>query len=57
MTSTHLLSIGLILIAVGIVWFIRSLGLGGGSGSIVVLLIGITFCAAALIVHLRRAKR
>jgi hypothetical protein len=57
MTSTQLLSIGMILIAVGIVWFFRSLGLGGGSGSIVVLLIGIAFCAAALIVHLRRAKR
>jgi hypothetical protein len=57
MRPKHLLVSGLILIAVGAVWFFRSLGLGGGSGSVLVLLIGIACCIAALVIYAIRRTR
>ena len=53
----HLLVSGLILIAVGTVWFFRALGLGGGSASVLVLLVGLGCCGAAVFVYLLQGKR
>jgi len=52
MRPKHLLLSGLILIVLGAIWFFRSLGLGGGSGSVLVLLIGSGLCIASLVIYI-----
>ncbi len=57
MKPKYLLILGLILTGVGVVWFFRSLGLGGGFGSVLVLLIGLGCCVATLLVYLPHENR
>ena len=48
------LILGVILIVVGTAWFLHSLGVGGGSGSVLVILAGFCCFVVAIVVDLVR---
>jgi high-affinity Fe2+/Pb2+ permease len=57
MKPKWLLIVGLILIAIGATRFLQSLGIGGGSGSVLVILGGFCFLVAAIVLYLVRRQR
>ncbi|HKS76439.1 MAG TPA: hypothetical protein VJQ82_24710 [Terriglobales bacterium] len=56
MKPKWLLIIGVILIVVGTAWFLRSVGMGGGYGSVLVVLAGFCCVVAGIVLHLANRK-
>jgi drug/metabolite transporter (DMT)-like permease len=54
MKPKWLLIIGVILIILGTAWFLRSVGMGGGYGAVLVVLAGFCCVVAGIVLHLIR---
>ena len=56
MTPKWLLIVGLILLVVGATWFLHSVGMGGGSGSVLLILAGFCCLMGAVVLHLTTSQ-